>query len=459
MILRRRLPTRWIQKVLLVAIVALISMAFFGNDFPVLLILETKTQEHKPDFSFNRESWDRNSSRIVILLGPHKTASTSLQAFLVKMAAQVYSVTNTTYGHSTFKKKPHPAITEWVWPLGIEEEMILAGGLPENTGQWGAMKYYAYVAALITGKLDNSFWMPAWEDNENMADYFRSLLRRPWEEGKKIVIGSEELDNIVSGLVEESRGGAGEEIHIATDSGDMIDGLLDLFPWDNTTTAPSDANDNLRTPSLRLEDIEVLLNYRTPRIDHVISVWHQGGQDSTLREFLSTRLRTLLHTNSLALALQFARKGIKTTMIDMSGVYEKEARESTYETIETVYGGLEGVVACDVLGMGKDNGLCDDHSKLHLYGYQKHETTGVKNKKSDSMSRNMTDAQLEEINAVLEEYDCGVWQHLQKYQAKGTFRILYPSEYLFASCKNVEGAKCITFRDTLETVKEIVLTH
>jgi hypothetical protein len=111
-------------------------------------------------------------------------------------------------------------------------------------------------------------------------------------------------------------------------------------------------------------------------------------------------------------------------------------------------------VACDILRMSKDDGLCDDYSKLHLYGYPKKELDGIQNKKSDANLRDLTEAQLEEINRALEEYDCGVWQHLQKYQAKGTLRILHPSEHLFATC-NPEGSKDISFLLTIQKVEEI----
>jgi len=76
------------------------------------------------------------------------------------------------------------------------------------------------------------------------------------------------------------------------------------------------------------------------------------------------------------------------------------------------------------------------------------------NRKPDKNDRDLTIEQLEAINKVFEEYDCGVWQHLKKYQASGTLRILYPSRRLFENC-NPKGSRDISFRKALETAAQI----
>ena len=151
------------------------------------------------------------------------------------------------------------------------------------------------------------------------------------------------------------------------------------------------------------------------------------------------------------MALQFVRKGIKTTIVDMAGVYEKESTEASTkeltlekdknemtETTSTVdIGGLLGVVSCNILRIGnKTNGLCDDSSHLQLQGREKMLTqiSEIKNKKDDKTVTNLTEKQMEDINRAIEMYDCGAWQHLQKYQTKGLLRILSPSGQLFVTC-------------------------
>merc|ERR1712150_187582 len=154
-------------------------------------------------------------------------------------------------------------------------------------------------------------------------------------------------------------------------------------------------------------------------------------------------------------------------MGDMKGVFEMDSKSfiqgSTTKgiknnTMETVVGGLQGVVACDILRMGSEDNdgpgiFCDDQSKLHLPNYE----FPVKrsNVKSDKNQKMLTDKQLADINHVYEEYDCGVWQHLKKYQEQGLVRILYPSKHLFETCKPGKSNADISFYNTMLKAAEI----
>jgi hypothetical protein len=254
----------------------------------------------------------------------------------------------------------------------------------------------------------------------------------------------------------------------------MIEALVGVFPWDNDKNSTTSAKGPSPVAPLRPEDIEVHVNYRTPRIDHVASIWHQLGGKGDLRGFVQKMGGTgrtrdgapnLYQTNSLAVALQFVRRGIKTTLVDMAGVLEKEQHETENKSSaaataaaddgasdETIIGGLRGVIACDIFRMGMDRGLCDNQSRLHLDGLD--EPVKDQNRIPDKNDRDLTDEQLQAINKVFEEYDCGVWQHLKKYQASGTLRILYPSRRLFENC-NPEGSRDISFREALETAAQV----
>ena len=438
-------------------------------DYP----LETKAKQQH-DFAYDRERWERNSARFVVLAGPHKTASSTLQAFFYQIACQRVNVSNRNATKSRSFDAPHPAVTDWVWPTGRK--------FSRN------YKFYKTVGALISGrfaKREFESWyirdIPKADMETRKAgvvDYFRSLFRKPWEEGKNIVIGSEEFDSLVSLLRHGPLVGVGEELHVASSSSGMIDNLLNLLPWDSTTStaALSDGNQNgngngnARIPPLQLEDIEVQINLRTPRISHVISIWHEKGYKKSLQKFLLyTNVGFYLYQiNSLGLALQFARKGIKTTIIDMAGVREKELRESTEQTNRVegneIIGGLEGVVACDILRLGKYNdndknknnttAFCDDYNRLHLPGYVK--DVMQHNVKVDKQSRDMTEEQLEEIDSIINKLDCSIWKYLKKYQASGTLRILYPSENLLGTC-NPEGIndKDVSYLESFLNVQNV----
>jgi len=338
-------------------------------------------------------------------------------------------------------------------------------------------KFYALLASLISGRRLTTYF-PEWPHErgevgntdeiasyrKKTRDYFRSLLRRPWDDGKNLLIAAEAFDTLVQSLAyQEDEDRQGENLHVAADSSLMINLLLDVFPWD--------VEGKDKDASLSLDDIEVHMNLRTPRISHAISIWHQLGKKDTLRTFFhrENAMVNLYQINTLALALQFVRRGIKVTIVDMTGVKKKEAREraalelsdTTNATTtsppnkpnyEAVVGGLQGIVGCEILRM--DN-ICDENSTMHLKDF----TQRIKNRNvihEEKSKRNLNKTQLEAIDKILNAYDCGVWQHLQKYQEKGKLRILYPSEPLFESCHPGKD-KDISFKTALAQMKEIAV--
>jgi len=184
----------------------------------------------------------------------------------------------------------------------------------------------------------------------------------------------------------------------------------------------------------------------------MISIWHQLGGMKTFQEFL-IRGNGHYQLNSLGLALQFVRRGIKTTILDMKGVQEKEAEEKKEEEQQQQQGdkdkhindsnnileigGLQGVVACEVLKVSK---MCNDHGKL-MMSVDTDETDVAKdqNIRGDTAERNLTEKQLNDIDEVLTAYDCYVWKHLQKYNKEGKLRILHPSKSNIANLYNKTG--------------------
>mmetsp|Transcript_35004 Transcript_35004/g.68922 ORF Transcript_35004/g.68922 Transcript_35004/m.68922 type:complete len:523 (-) Transcript_35004:52-1620(-) len=457
-------------------------------DFPLERAKAAKQQQHH-DFAYDRERWERHSPRFVLLAGPHKTASSTLQSFFSDIAHSTVSVSNTNVTKLRTFVTPHPAVTDWVWPVPVEGDCFYKNISSSERESFflksgSSRKFYATMGALFSGRYarrDFKNWysirggIPKADLETRKAEvvhYFRSLFRKPWEEGKNIVIGSEEFDAVVAPLRDGPVVGVGEELHVASSSAGMLDNLLDLLPWDSSSSdGNGTTNGNARSPPLQLEDIEVQINLRTPRISHVISIWHQQGHKKSLQKFLLDQNAGffLYQINSLGEALQYARRGIQTTVIDMAGVREKELREGELSTEQTnrvegnePIGGLEGIVACDILRLGKNNGngknnataFCDDYSRLHLPGYVNEPKEH--NKKNDKQSQDMTEEQLEEIERILNKLDCSIWKYLKKYQASGTLRILYPSKNLFATC-DPEGIddKDVSFLESLWNMKSV----
>jgi len=418
-----------------------------------------------------------------VLAGPHKTASTSLQEFFVKIAGSRISVTGkynslelsgSQPGSKYDDSQKHYTVDDWVWPLGIKAEYdggsetsknLIGGGI--RHARQG--KSFAALASFVTGRRIDMFF-PGWttEDTtegaeirknctEQLSGYYRSLFRIPWNEGNKILIAAEAFDTFAMGLREKGRlenDRSGEDVHVWEEAGHMIDALLGMFPWDTGENNNTAKQSQLR---LKLEDIEAHVNIRIPKMQHIVSIWHQMGHKSTLRGFLQRGKAELYQSNSLALALQLVRKGIKTTLVDMAGVKEHEAalsnnnNNTNNNSTTFVVGGLHGVVACDILNMA----TCDDQSKLHLPSEAAPAADFRSHKGDDKNVYNLNDEQLNEIEKLFEEYDCSVWQHLSKYQHQGLLRVLYPSQHLLETCPQHGAYPDIAFRSVLEEISEI----
>lgn len=422
-------------------------------------------------FEYNRDRWDQHGPpKIVILTGPHKTASTTLQQFMVDLAGQ-------TIGDESWNRSPHPSIRNWIWPLSDPNEHHLW------KARYSGPKSFAPLASLVFGRRMGHFFprLERMTDVQEQRQYlgrvenhYRSMFRIAWEdERKNIVLGSEEFDAPMEYLLmdESSSDKEGEDVHVVSPRVDaMIDRLLDII-LSHHDGADDDGNDKVNNsrPPPQLHDIEIHINHRTPRISHVTSLWHERGYKSTLRSYLAepTKSWNLYQVNSLALALQFVRKGIKTTIVDMAGVsdhYEQyrvtvtNNNNNNNRTDESAIDGQRGVTACGIMQLG--NGSCDHLGRLHLSPPL--EGQSDRNRKSDSNIKDLSEEQLEAIDRVLNEYDCGVWMHLQKYQARGFLRILHPSKNLFRCCQKDDdgnGTKKIepilTFHETVRKIRQI----
>ena len=185
-----------------------------------------------------------------------------MQTFFATIAGQTISVVNGIISGEDNKNNngnvtrieihtPHPTVTEWVWTVGVEEEYV-----HRIKKRKTAAKFYASMVPLVTGLWHHIFFKKIEEEEQEesdvwVAEYFRSLFRHTFEEGKKIVIGAEFFDTLVADL-KWSSASSGKETHVSPRSSKMIDVTMNLLPWNITTET---------VPPLRMEDIEVEINY------------------------------------------------------------------------------------------------------------------------------------------------------------------------------------------------------
>ena len=445
------------------------------NEIETRPAIKTETVNRTDWFAYDRKRWDAsNGPRVAVLAGPHKTGSSSIQQFVFRVTGLTVKMQPGSADHSV--QQPDPVI-DWAFPMAYSDEA-------PHVSWCRFAKSHAGLASLVTlqpddTKLDNYF--PAKplvssnaEARNAAVDYYRRLLRYPWEDGKKIVIATENLD-AMSPWPKKEKSDLGEETYVMPRASRIIEKLLALLPWDDdgsttmtdgiSKTTRNDNNNAIRPAPLQLQDIEVQLSLRLPRFDHLASMWRQAGRELTLRDFLIENAVGIMLIDSLGLALQYVREGLKTTIIDTSGVYEHEKMLEDYvsdqrsqkKTKKTswIVGGQEGVIACDVLRMGRESGLCDDESRLHLPFNPN--LPGSQNARSDQGNRDLTTDQVSRIERTLIAYDCGVWQHLRKYQEQGLFRILYPSKDLFSLCEPGMNNRNVTLVETMINIKRICL--
>jgi hypothetical protein len=409
------------------------------------------------NFSYDYDRWKEIPRRVAITAGPHKSGSSTIQWFLANLLGTTYGVEKGRRYEWRNYYKPLLQSPTWRWPIGAKEDYTgpesVGGGLHLYLGR---QKFFAELIFWLEGHL---YWTKTKTDEEKkkLFDYFRRLFRTIWDDGNNIVLGTEDFDTLVRFLPESTQGldleKDPEAIHVAPKSGEIIGKFLDLLPFDD----PNELKDN----SLSMEEIEVQINYRTRRIDHVISAWNQIGpalSNATLREFFprAHKSQRAYHTtNSLALALQFVRAGIKTTIIDMAGLAELEANDPPQEEDYSIVGGFRGIIACDILGLDS----CIDERRLQLPRHKirairKLKKKIITNKRDAPNVLDISNEELDAMNRAYDEYDCGIWQHLHKYQEQGLLRILYPSKTLFATC-NPKGDEDTTFHALKEKFLEI----
>jgi hypothetical protein len=216
---------------------------------------------------------------------------------------------------------------------------------------------------------------------------YRTRLRAALSNQRKILYGAEAMDFIVS---PKHNGTA------------IMDGVLAILP---KSLMLGESN----------SDVEVVVNYRTPRWKHLVSVWHeQGAKDTPLSKFLlGPQSRFIFQSNSLALALRFQERGLPTTIIDIRGVDDKGVD-------------MCHVLACDVLQVE----CTHDYQVLSL---RNHTTPSRFNQRKGKAEMDLTQEQLDAIDEIMNRYDCSLQKSVLQYRP----RILFQKD-LFSACDREE---------------------
>lgn len=294
--------------------------------------------------------------RIVVLVGPHKTGSTSIQSNL-----------------RTWIKDYKNVLPDWAWSF------------PKDSGikEFPSKEYYPIVYMWGPDSSSKKVIQP-----ENTLDLFRDQFYRDWQQQKNLVIASEGFDSIFWDPV-------------------RIEKLRDLLPVDKGET----------------KQISFMVNYRTPRSSHLVSLFRQHRRNNTqLQPWICEE--KVFHfgiLNPLGLAQRLVEHGFKTILLDMTGI-----SDSNYD--------VSNIVACDILGAP-----CHSTNKTirGLDGVQPVLENVSKKQKKKQGGVDLSDERLERIEKILQTGDCQYIHLLKSHLVE----VLYGST-LFAlekSCTMRQG--------------------
>lgn len=388
--------------------------------------------------------------RIVLLAGPHKTSSSSIQ---VNMFNWLHSDNNHNQDITGLAQT-------WAYPT--VEKAYIEHNCTINE-HLNSKIFYPLIES-IKGR-DHKTKKQIQKDNRcfseltpgQVIDIYKHEIHSKWKEGYNILLASEALDFIASERRNDGpeilekllhilprnaqnsprpqvqfsqlgnlRGG----VEFEQDSGSLF--YEQLKELDHNVGAPSSNNNDL-------EGITAVVAYRAPRVDHLISLWHQCCMtDMTFYEYLTERILTksdaLRSLDSLKLTQIFLDRKIPTILIDMSGV--------TNEGYD-----MSNIIACDVLNADcTDEKLFSDNEKDNAP-----QIANVKQHLDENF--NVTEGKLAAIDKVIEEFDC----NFQDIVKNDGLTILYPHKLMEILGRCNEGYEVKSREEMVERIRNIAL--
>lgn len=224
--------------------------------------------------------------RLVLFAGPHGAASSTIEAFYRKFA-------------STAGGEKHGSFGGWEWPDLAELPLVKETGVAADSA----------LSLLVTG-----------DDEDDLQEQIMARIHKLWtrDDRPSVFLGSDELDRI--GVNPYTGRNALHAAH-------RLANRLGVEP----------------------QSVEVVMNYRTPRIDQWISIWKHLTKESEerYRPFLCTthhihakKVWEMLDTamNPLKVAHSYREDKFRVTLVDMAKVVANER--------DVVH-----VIGCDVLGL------------------------------------------------------------------------------------------------------------
>mmetsp|Transcript_33138 Transcript_33138/g.80474 ORF Transcript_33138/g.80474 Transcript_33138/m.80474 type:complete len:435 (+) Transcript_33138:119-1423(+) len=327
---------------------------------------------------------------IVILPGPPKTATTTVQACMAEWTVEGRGL-----------------LPDWSWPLPSHDEMKKLSPdekkklRPKFDLRAGAG--FRQVVNRDIGRSNNTL--------SPLQELYRVSILESWAKGKKVVFGHEGFANV---LLDFSW------------SRFIVEDILSMLPANESDFYDLTGFHRYLRPFDLQKDLEVVVNYRTPRVSHLRSMWHQkeakdeSFRGMSFREFLGVfrpEIRAgYFPIDSLGLAIKFLRYGLKTTIIDLSGM-KKENRSD-----------LCHVIACKIM-----KAPCTQSGRLATV--PKTDLEIRRNERPDpSSGLNMTSEEMAKVEKIMFLYECGLKEELRAYENKKQLKVLFRQHGFLDGC-------------------------
>jgi hypothetical protein len=217
-------------------------------------------------------------------------------------------------------------------------------------------------------------------NRKEVIDLYRGRIEYYWNQNLNIVFGTEAMDYIVK----VSNGAA----------------LLKMF------------SKSILPQSVDPRQITVVVAYRTPKVKHLISVWHENMADksmnSTFYEWITTTDNNLGALDALGMVKMFLRyTEWNVVLLDLEGLRVNQWDESF-------------LVACEIL-----QGTCSNRALTNTYNEELKEPI-VTNARSHEQEPNVPQKALDEMEQVLRLYDCNYKYMLHRELDGHRLKIYYP---------------------------------
>jgi hypothetical protein len=227
--------------------------------------------------STSTTSTRRRVQKVAILPGPHKTGTTSVHNSLRKWISWTKQE----------EEMPSP-LNDWAWPVPtpLELRFIHAGKVPGSKG-----------FALLGTRLFGSHRFGGQATTEDVLNLYRKKLQDAWKDGKHLVLAAEFLDVMASET-------ATLQTLNATSGIELLHRLLDLLP----------------SHPMVIREVLVVVHHREPRVEHLLSLWHQLGKSKTLSEYILDEhgglSKSAFKLNPMGLADVFVQEGLPVHIVD-----------------------------------------------------------------------------------------------------------------------------------------------